>query len=205
MVETRTTSTEAPPLRVRWVARIFDRLTRQFGSAKMADAYVGLDDEKLAQVQEEWAQGLAGFDPREIERGLRACQWREWPPSSVGEFARLCRPALDPEFAFYEAQRGLMDRDRGLVGVWSHPAVWRAACTMASEVRAGPYRALRKRWEYELQREFVQGWGEPVPLPNARLGHQRPRTGPPPEEVRQRLAELRAEYVVDIQAKEGER
>jgi len=179
-----TLSAEALPQR--WVARIFERLSGQLG-AKMADLYAGVPP---AVVQGEWCEGLAGFQAAEIERGLAACRTRVFAPT-LGEFLRLCRPCLDHEVAFHEAGDCLRQRDAGQVGSWSHPAVWRAACTMSMEVRAGDYKACRSRWGYTLQREIEAGWGD-VPAPAVRIEHNA-KVGPPPADVRERLAQLRAE------------
>jgi hypothetical protein len=178
-------SSLADPLPQRWVARIFDRLTAQLG-AKVADLYAGVP---AGHVQTEWADALAGFHATEIDRGLRACQTRPFAPT-LGEFCRLCRPALDPEFAFLEAGHCLRQRDGGLAGDWTHPAVYRAACTMSLEVRRGDYREVRKRWEWTLQRELAGGWSE-IPEPPLRLAADI-RTGPPTAEIREKLKGLRA-------------
>jgi hypothetical protein len=134
----------------------------------------------------EWAQGLVDMSPEEIERGVARCRGRTFPPS-LGEFAQFCRPALDPEVAFLEAQDGLKARDKGNVGRWSHPAIWRAACAMSPEVRSGNFAACRKRWEHTLRNEYELGWGEDVPAPAKRIEHK-PTLIPMPAYVREQLA-----------------
>lgn len=134
----------------------------------------------------EWSEGLADMSEREIERGVSRCRTRTFPPS-LGEFAQFCRPALDPEVAFLEAQDGLRARDKGEVGRWSHPAIWRAACAMSPEVRGGSFAAHRKRWEHALRNEYELGWGEDVPAPAKRIEHAH-RPIPMPAHVRERLA-----------------
>jgi hypothetical protein len=178
-------SSDAKSLPQSWTVRIFDRLSGQLGS-KMADLYSGVPAET---VQAEWAAALAEYHPNEIARGLAACSERSFAPV-LGEFLRLCRPALDPEWAFYEAADGLRQRDAGEVGNWSHPAVWRAACTMGSEVRAGDWKAHRSRWTYTLRREFDAGWGD-IPAPAIRIGHEVKAGGPPSAAQRAELARMR--------------
>jgi hypothetical protein len=173
------------PLPQKWIARIFERLTAQLGS-KVADLYAGVHPET---VQEEWGRALADFHPAEIDRGLTACQSRAFAPT-LGEFLRLCRPALDPEIAFIEAANCLSQREKGEVGDWSHPAVFRAAVAMSHEVRTGNFREVRKRWEWQLSREFEQGWSEIEP-PRTAITHA-PSLRPPSEGERLRLRDLRA-------------
>lgn len=158
-------------------ARVIKALSAQFPQLFAAD--------QKAMINE-WAQGLTDMRPEEIARGLARCRTRTFPPS-LGEFAQFCRPALDPEVAFLEAQDGLRARDRGEMGRWSHPAIWRAACAMSTEVRSGPFSAFRKRWEYVLRNEYELGWGEDVPAPAKRIEHAH-RPIPMPAHVRERLA-----------------
>lgn len=173
------------PVPRKWIARIFERLSGQLG-AKVADLYAGVPE---TTVQEEWGSGLAGFQPEEIARGIAACRERAFAPT-LGEFLRMCRPALDPEWAWYEAGDCLRQRDAGEVGDWSHPAVWRAACAMGSEVRGGDWKAHRVRWTYTIKREFVAGWGDGVKPPAMRIEHNAKVRGPT-ESERAALASLR--------------
>jgi hypothetical protein len=183
---TSSTSTLArsEPLPQRVVAQLFDSLAGQLGF-KVADLYAGAKSEI---VQSEWAKGLAGFTRREVSRGLAECRTRKFAPS-IGEFAQFCRPALDPEYAWQEAYDGLCARDRGEPGVWSHPAVWRAACVMPYEIRNGSFRATRTRWERTLRQEFEKGWGDPVPPVPERVEY-RPTLTSMPASVREGLARL---------------
>ena len=172
------------PLAQRWIARVFDSLIGQLG-AKVADLYAGVPAET---VQAEWAAGLAGFTVVEVDRGVAACRTRAFAPT-LGEFATLCRPALDAEFAWLEAAAGLRERDAGRIGEWTHPAVFRAACRMSREVQGGDFRQLRKRWSWTLARELAVGFGDGVPLPAVRVAHV-VKVGPPSNAVRQRIADL---------------
>jgi hypothetical protein len=181
---TPASSSPTEPMQQRWVARIFERLTAQLGS-KVADMYAGVPAES---VQSEWAQALSGFHPSEIDRGLRACQTRPFAPT-LGEFTRLCRPALDAELAYIEAGHCLRQRDKGELGNWTHPAVFRAACELSMEVRAGNFRDVRKRWEWTLARELASGWSD-IPEPLTQIGHE-VKTGPAPDSIKARLKELR--------------
>lgn len=142
--------TEPASLPTPWVEKIFTRLSAQLGH-KVADLYACVAPE---DVKAEWGCALAGFHPAEIGRGLNACQTRVFAPT-LGEFLRLCRPALDPELAWIEAVDGLA---AGEGFEWSHPAVRRAARTMPYEIRSQSFAQCRKRWAWTLDREFEKGW-----------------------------------------------
>lgn len=182
-------SAEPPVSLLEGVADLFERMGATIGPDRVAMLYQGTTPEA---VQREWALGLAGFRGREFERGLQALRLRRYAPN-LGEFALLCRPALDPEYAFWEAHAGLAARGRGELGRWSHPAVWRAACELSPEVRAGNYSACRKRWEMTLSREFAAGWGEPVPEPVKQIENS-PTEVAMPSEVRKWMAGLNRKF-----------
>lgn len=174
---------------VAWVEMIFTRLSAQLGS-KVADLYGGVPP---ATVKAEWADALAGFDPSEISRGLKCCQTRVFAPT-LGEFLRLCRPALDAETAWLEAADGMAQRVTGETGDWTHPAVYRAARGLEHELRSGSFKEHRRMWEWRLERELRKGWGNPVPPSLMRLPSMGPGGVPgraPTTEERQRLADLR--------------
>ena len=167
-----------------YVARLFERLGGQLGN-KMADLYANAPP---LVVQYEWSTALAGFNKHELKRGIAACQTRRFAPT-VGEFAQLCRPTLDPDVAWAEAGEGLTARERGEHGEWSHPAVYRAAMVMYSEVRAGNLRACRSRWDVRLRQEFEKGFMEPVPNAPKRIANN-PRLTTMSPEFRQKLQGL---------------
>jgi hypothetical protein len=182
-------SSDAPPaaLPVEWVERLFRRLGAIFG-AKLADSFAGIP---LADVKGEWGEALADYRAEEIRRGIEECRTRKWPPM-LGEFLLLCRPALDPEQAWHEASDGLRARDRGEAGTWSHPAVWRAATGLSSEVRNGPFQTHRGIWTHRLKVELRAGWGEGVPPPRAMLPPP-PSVPADPERVKAEVAKLKAD------------
>lgn len=157
--------TEHAPLAV--VEAVFGSLEGQLG-AKLADLYGGVPAET---VKSEWAQGLAGFHPSELKRGLHACRSRVFAPT-LGEFLRMCRPALDPEIGWLEAQAGMRERAAGGNGDWTHPAVYRAASGFEHELRSSSFRDQRKAWEWRLAREMARGWDEPE-APQSQLRLQR--------------------------------
>lgn len=136
----------------------------------------------------QWSRDLADLYPVELKRGIAASRDSRFAPN-VGDFRRMCRPALDAEYAWVEAEGGVRARDRGERGVWSHPAVWRVAREFAYELRNSVFGQHRRRWEMLLAHEFAQGWGEDVPEAHARVGHQ-PKVVPMPEAIRAQMADL---------------
>jgi hypothetical protein len=183
-LSTPTHASSTEPLPRKWVARVFGHLAGQLGS-KLADLYGGLKSEL---VQAEWGLGLAGFTGEEIDRGVNACHSRKFAPT-LGEFLHLCRPCLDPEMAWREAQAGLSARRQGQDGIWFHPAVWRAACELRDELTHGQFKGHRNVWEHVLRAEFAKGFVEPVP-PVPVVVTKNETLIPMPESVRLRLAEL---------------
>lgn len=177
----------ATPTAELMIEGVFTRLSAQLGN-KMADLYSGADPQ---DVKNEWGTGLTGFKPSEIKRGLKACQTRIFAPT-LGEFLRLCRPALDPELAWLEAAEGVKARNAGAIGEWSHPAVYRAAVAMAFELASSGYKQCHKTWGWRLEREFAAGWGEPVPPPALRIECEPAKRAAPSAEQRQKIAELLA-------------
>lgn len=174
------------PLSAQAVAVIFDSLKGQLGG-KVADLWNGTAPNLIEQ---EWSRALAGFRRHELQRGIDACATRVFAPT-LGEFAQMCRPCLNHEWAWLEAGEGLRARDDGAMGEWSHPAVYFAAIEMGPDVRAGDWHKSRTRWTRMLTRELAKGWRE-VPAPAMRVQNDA-KVGPPPDEVRARLERLRRE------------
>lgn len=171
-----------------WIDEVFARLTAQLG-VKVADLWAGADPDR---VRSEWAEALAAFDPSEIRRGLAATRARTFAPT-LGEFLRLCRPALDPEAAWIEACECMRQRDAGEVGDWTHPGVYRAARDMAYELRTSTFKQNSRRWTWMVERELRRGWLMAVPKPAPRIEHDADKpTRPPNETERAALANLRA-------------
>lgn len=175
----------AEPLPAGAIDAVLRSLRAQLG-ARFADAFGAVP---LEELRGEWAQRLAGFRRHELQRGIDACSNRRFAPT-LGEFKVLCRPALDPEFAWEEAKEGMAARAVGQVGAWTHPAVYRAAQAMAYELRTSAFAGCRRRWEAALARELAAGWGEAVPAPLPAIAHQPLATRPPTPEERARIQQI---------------
>jgi len=170
------------------VAELFERLAAILGSG-MANVYASADPQR---VREEWAQALAGFTADEVKRGLAACRTRKFAPA-LGEFLHLCRPALDPEVAWIEAERGMAAQGSGQRFEWSHPAVYWAARELQHELRSATFAQCRKRWDWQLAREWEKGaWADPPDPTQVALPAPKPAPTVTPEQVAEARARLRA-------------
>jgi len=149
------------PLPTAWIEKLFERMAALYGS-KFADMWRGTDPE---QVKALWAHELGKLSREEVTRGAQALMTQEWPPS-LPQFINLCRPKLDAQKAFVEALNGLVARDRGEVGVWSHPAVfWAAVSVGGFDMKNSTYPQIQARWRVALEDELAKGdWAE-IPKP----------------------------------------
>ena len=154
----------ADPLPRSWVEKMFDKMLLDYGK-KFIDQWGGADPEKLVN---HWAQEMASYSPQEIKRGLAAMEGRDWPPT-LPEFKKMCRPPVDGAAAYHEAVSGCHARDRGEMGMWSHPAIFWAASRMAFDLKNQTYSSIKGQWERELQAEMDKGAWDEIPAPVAAL------------------------------------
>jgi hypothetical protein len=179
-------SPDGAPVPQRWVEDLFARLTAIAGSA-MATVYAGANPEL---VKREWAEALAGFTAEEVKRGLVACRTRKFAPN-LGEFLHLCRPSLDPEIAWLEAERGLKAHGEGESFAWSHPAVFWTAREFAYELRTSSFDRQRKRWESRLAEWFASPIYAAIPDPMAKRLSQQAEMPEVPQRRDEVLAQMR--------------
>jgi len=177
-----TASRAAPALASDSVDWLFGQLVARLGPEKVG-RMCGSGEHAEKVTRAAWAEELAGFTVGEIKRGLHEVAMRRFPPT-LGEFAQWCRPCLDPEAAWMEAEHCLRQREDGLRGDWTHPAVFRAASTMGNEVRSGDFQRYRARWTAALKRELAAGWGDGVPPPVQRIAYTEGKPVPAPEAAR---------------------
>lgn len=124
-----------------------------------------------AKMKEMWEFALSKFSEREIQAGLNGCLLRKYPPN-LPEFLDMCRPQIDFEDAFHQAVAGLSARRQGLVGDWSHPAIYYTAIQMASEVLSGTYKQHKSRWDSLLSAQLEVLEYDPIPSPPLQLETQ---------------------------------
>lgn len=151
----------ATPFPVPWAVKLVDRLHALYG-AQFLRQWEGIDKRALALA---WAEDLAGYTGEEIARGLSACKAKPFPPT-LPEFLLLCRPTLNPEAAYHEAVAGMVARNSGERGEWSHPGIYWAAVRVTShDLLSMGWQAIRGRWEAALRDVMSKGRWEPVPEP----------------------------------------
>ena len=158
LTEQSSTSTEVNPMLRSVVTSLFDEMLLAYGK-KFTDQWGAADPDRLA---DHWALKLSGYTPREIKRGIAALEGREWPPT-LPEFKKLCRPAIDPLVAYYEAIAGIQERSKGEIGTWSHPAIFWASMPLSFDLNSQTYSQIRGRWEKSLSDQLEKGEWEPVP------------------------------------------
>lgn len=127
---------------MRLADRLFDRFVIMYGK-RFLDMWSGIDPAKL---KEAWAEEIEGYTVDELKRGVEGCKGKEWPPT-LPEFLNLCRPPMNYEAAFREAQLNIVKRDRGEVPEWSSRAVYWAYVQFGHfDLRNSDYNSARKRW-----------------------------------------------------------
>lgn len=147
------------------IRHLFNRLDAMYPH-RWRSAFSSAD--AIEAWEQTWAQAFAaeGISPRDVVAGLAECRRRfDWPPS-LTEFLRACRPGLDEEAAFHEAVAGMVERERGNTGTWSHPAIyWSAVRIGRRDMLAATYQALRSRWSAALRDILAEGRWHDVPAP----------------------------------------
>jgi len=186
------TSIDAPAVLPKaWIERLFERMAFTYGK-KFSDQWGGVEVEGMKRF---WAEKLAGYSGAELKRGVDALDTREWPPS-LPEFLKLCRPAIDPVIAYYEALNGSQARSKGQVGTWTSPAIfWAYSAIGAFDFNNVPFTQLKPRWERALGEQVAKGEWPEIPEPNIAL----PAPGQAyttREEAAKRLLEIGASTVI---------
>lgn len=146
------------------IDHLWNRLSGTYGGRWLKDFP---DMQSIENWKEAWAEAFdeENLTPQDVAEGLRACRRMspDWPPS-VGEFIRACRPALEPEVAFYTAVAGMAARHNGEPGNWPHPAIfWAAVEVGAHDLQHCPYTTMKARWERSLNEVLARGEWKPIP------------------------------------------
>ena len=147
-----------------WINALFEKMSMSYGK-KFSDQWGAVDPAKMADF---WAIELAGYTGPELSRGVVEMGSKDWPPS-LPEFKRMCRPPIDPIAAYYEAVAGLEARAKGVVGTWSHPAVYWASSLLSRELQVQAYAQIKDRWAAALKGQLERTeWAE-IPPPRVQL------------------------------------
>jgi len=154
-------STSTDPLPMAWIEKLFERMISLYGH-KFLDMWRDVD---LQAVKGIWAQELGKLSRDEIAQGANALLAQEWPPT-LPQFIKLCRPAIDAVAAYYEAVNGVIAREHGNIGEWSHPAIfWASVKVGAFDLKHQTYSAIKGRWEGALNEELAKGNWTAIPEP----------------------------------------
>lgn len=171
-------STSTDPLPMAWIEKLFDRMVSLYGH-KFLDMW---RDVNLQGVKETWAQELGKLSRDEIACGANALMAQEWPPT-LPQFIKLCKPSVDAVAAYYEAVNGVVAREHGNVGEWSHPAIfWASVKVGAFDLKHQTYSQIKTRWESALSEEMAKNAWSAIPEPMIAL----PAPTPASKEVAER-------------------
>lgn len=145
------------------ITRLFNRLAGIYGGRWSSQFPSQVSTDNWEQT---WSEALAAerLTPKEASIGLQNCLGMyEWPPS-LPEFIKACRPNLAPENAFQEAVRGMLDRTRGEMGHWTHPAIfWAAVRVGQHDIMHLGYAVMKTRWEAALRDILHRGQWKDIP------------------------------------------
>jgi hypothetical protein len=153
-----------------WVEKLFERMVGLYGN-KFLDMWGKTD---LLQVKAIWAQELGKLSRDEIAKGANALINQEWCPT-LPQFIKLCRTDIDAVIAYYEAVNGVIAREKGEIGEWSHPAIFWASVKVGSfDLKNQTYSNIKARWERALDEEINKGeWSD---IPQAQIALPPPAT-----------------------------
>jgi hypothetical protein len=153
-----------------WVEKLFERMVGLYGN-KFLDMWGKTD---LLQVKAIWAQELGKLSRDEIAKGANALINQEWCPT-LPQFIKLCRTDIDAVTAYYEAVNGVIAREKGEIGEWSHPAIFWASVKVGSfDLKNQTYSNIKARWERALDEEINKGeWSD---IPQAQIALPPPAT-----------------------------
>lgn len=153
--------TSINPLPMPWIEKLFDRMISLYGH-KFLDMWRDID---IETVKSTWAQELGKLSRDEVARGANALMAQEWPPT-LPQFIKLCKPSVDAVAAYYEAVNGVVAREHGNLGEWSHPAIfWASVKIGAFDLKHQTYSQIKTRWEAALSEEMAKNAWSAIPKP----------------------------------------
>lgn len=144
-----------------WIDALFAKMSALYGN-KFADMW---RESNMQSVKSVWAQELSKLTREQMARGANSLINQEWPPS-LPQFIKMCRIEIDPIKAYYEALNGALARESGLMGEWSHPAVfWSMVAVGAFDIKNQTYSNIKARWESALADQIARGSWSDIPAP----------------------------------------
>jgi hypothetical protein len=168
-------STSTEPISDKWIDALFAKMSLYYGN-KFADMW---RDSSMQAIKGLWAQELRKLSREDFTRGANALMTQEWPPT-LPQFIKLCKPSVDAVAAYYQAVNGVIAREHGNVGEWSHPAIfWASVKVGAFDLKHQTYSNIKGRWEAALSEEMAKGAWSDIPEPMIAL----PAPAPASKEV----------------------
>lgn len=154
-------STSINPIPQSWIDALFAKMASIYGN-KFLEMWRNVD---MNSVKTTWAQELGKLSRDELAKGASALITQEWCPT-LPQFIKLCRTEIDPLQAYYEALNGVVARESGQVGEWSHPAIfWAMVAVGAFDIKNQTYSNIKARWEKCLDEQIARGQWAAIPTP----------------------------------------
>jgi hypothetical protein len=145
----------------KWIDALFAKMSTYYGN-KFADMW---RDGNMQVIKAVWFEECVKLSREDFTRGANALMAQEWPPT-LPQFIKLCRPSVDAVAAYYEAVNGVIARESGNIGEWSHPAIfWASVKIGAFDLKHQTYSAIKGRWEGALNEELAKGNWTAIPEP----------------------------------------
>jgi hypothetical protein len=177
------TSTNAIP--EKWIDALFAKLHSFYGT-RFLDMWRGND---LQTVKAVWTQELSKLSRDEVAKGANSLVNQEYCPT-LPQFINLCRIKIDSVAAYYEAVNGVVARDKGEMGEWSHPAIfWASVKVGAFDLKNQTYSNIKARWERALDEEINKGQWSNIPKAQIAL----------PAPVTQATKDIAEKYLAETQ------
>jgi len=153
-----------------WIDALFIKMANFYGNKFK----VMWGDSDINNVKAVWTQELSKLSRDEIAKGANSLVNQEYCPS-LPQFIKLCRTDIDSVAAYYEALNGVIAREKGEMGEWSHPAIFWATTKISSfDLKNQTYSNIKARWERALNEEINKGqWSD---IPKAQIALPAPFT-----------------------------
>ncbi len=153
-----------------WIDALFIKMANFYGSKFK----LMWGDSDINHVKAVWTQELSKLSRDEIAKGANSLVNQEYCPT-LPQFIKLCRTDIDSVAAYYEALNGVIAREKGEMGEWSHPAIFWASVKIGSfDLKNQTYSNIKARWERALDEEINKGqWSD---IPKAQIALPAPAT-----------------------------
>ena len=142
-----------------WIDALFIKMANFYGNKFK----LMWGDSDINNVKAVWTQELSKLSRDEIAKGANSLVNQEYCPT-LPQFIKLCRTDIDSVAAYYEALNGVIAREKGEMGEWSHPAIFWATTKISSfDLKNQTYSNIKARWERALNEEINNGQWADIP------------------------------------------